>query len=193
MAKALQISIMILILIIIGFLIIFINSSGRAPVTGATVSEGDEEKEITEDKEVNEEKTQEKTSAPISSPAPIPLTPQPVPVPVPTPPPINPPIITPPTTPTPTPPTPTPTPGPYPPPCFDQMWNGDESDMDCGGICAPCLNTGIYTACWDNSDCISGNCDLTNAQRPLPAGYTIQTIRILAGQSWIIPYSGTCK
>jgi hypothetical protein len=128
--------------------------------------------------------------------------PQPVDVPVPTPPPIpnqttN---MTPPTTPTPTPPNATPPGGPYPPPCSDSVWNGDESDLDCGGLCAPCLSTGIYTSCWVNSDCASNNCNMTGAL-PLPAtdpadGSThsaYSSLRVLAGQSWIIPYQGTCS
>ena len=81
----------------------------------------------------------------------------------------------------------------YPPSCYDSAWNGNESDMDCGGSCPKCLNTGIYTSCWDNSDCASSNCDISGAQRPLPSRHTIQSIRQLAGQGWIIPYEGTCR
>ncbi len=80
----------------------------------------------------------------------------------------------------------------YPATCYDQIWNGNESDLDCGGFCPQCLSTGIYFACWDNFDCVTGNCDTTNATRPLPAGHTLDTLRILAGQAWIIPYQGRC-
>lgn len=81
----------------------------------------------------------------------------------------------------------------YPATCYDGIWNGDESDLDCGGSCPKCLSTGIYTSCWVNSDCQSNNCDMSGAQTPLPTGYTIQTLRQLAGQHWIIPYSGICR
>jgi hypothetical protein len=81
----------------------------------------------------------------------------------------------------------------YPATCYDSLWNVNESDLDCGGSCPQCLSSGIYTACWDNSDCASGNCDISGAQRPLPPSQTTQTMRSLAGQGWVIPYQGTCR
>ena len=80
----------------------------------------------------------------------------------------------------------------YPANCYNSAWDGDESDMDCGGSCPQCLCTGIYFACWDASDCVTGNCDVSNATRPLPPGYNIPSLRQLAGQAWIIPYQGRC-
>lgn len=39
--------------------------------------------------------------------------------------------------------------------CSDAISNGDESDVDCGGSCAPCFNGRL---CYQNGDCQSGNC-----------------------------------
>ena len=143
---------------------------------------------------------------PVPIPAPIP-----VPVPVPTPAPVLP--ILPPTpipspTPIPTPtlipiptPSPTPTPPMYPNHCSDGQWNGDESDLDCGGSCQTCPPPGHldYLSCWDNNDCSTGNCDMSAVQ-PMPAidpitqiPYTTYSqLRSLAGQTWIIPWQGRC-
>ncbi len=44
-----------------------------------------------------------------------------------------------------------------PPSCFDQIKNGDETDVDCGGpLCGPC---GLGDDCLVNTDCQSGTCD----------------------------------
>ncbi|MFC1801720.1 hypothetical protein ACFLZB_04635 [Nanoarchaeota archaeon] len=163
--------------------------------------------EFFESIENNEPITVEKPEPlPVPTPTPVPPPPAPTPVnvtvPVPTP------IInqtnatnaTPSPVPLPTPPNVTPAPGPYIPQCSNGQWDGDESDLDCGGSCAPCLNTGIYTACWVNSDCASNNCDMSAAQL-LPAVDNVtgvsyndyNSLRILAGQMWIIPYSGICR
>lgn len=77
--------------------------------------------------------------------------------------------------------------------CDDGIWNGDESDMDCGGSCPGCLSSGVYIACWDASDCQSEICDIAKATRPLPQDHTIEILRKLAGDSSIITYQGTCK
>ena len=47
----------------------------------------------------------------------------------------------------------------YPPAatCGNGALDGDESDTDCGGGCAPCELTGA--ACLQNSDCVYGRCD----------------------------------
>ena len=160
------------------------------------------------------------------SPAPPPPAPIPVPVPVPTPPPIinqtNQTNVTPTPSPAPTPipPNVTPTPSPPLPSCINLFWDGDESDFNCGGSCAPCAPTGQYCddtgvmgpispysvpcnqhlGCWVNSDCVTNNCDMSAAQ-PLPAidnntgiiYNDYNSLRNLAGQTWIIPYSGICK
>ncbi|MFT4304320.1 MAG: thrombospondin type 3 repeat-containing protein [Candidatus Woesearchaeota archaeon] len=42
------------------------------------------------------------------------------------------------------------------PSCDDGIHNGDETDIDCGGICDPC---GIGKACEIDSDCTTGNCE----------------------------------
>jgi len=39
--------------------------------------------------------------------------------------------------------------------CSDLVKNGDESDIDCGGGCAPCAQ---YQRCNAGADCISGTC-----------------------------------
>jgi hypothetical protein len=91
---------------------------------------------------------------------------------------------------------------PQPPHCTDGQWNFDESDLDCGGSCLSCPPPGCPTclSCWTNSDCITGNCDMSAAQ-PLPAidpvtgaiYNTIAQVQPLAGQMWIIPWQGRCK
>ena len=40
--------------------------------------------------------------------------------------------------------------------CCNQEPDSDETDIDCGGPCAPCF-TGMI--CVDNADCLSGSCD----------------------------------
>ena len=39
--------------------------------------------------------------------------------------------------------------------CFDQVKNGDETGVDCGGACPGCA---VASACGKPSDCLSGNC-----------------------------------
>jgi hypothetical protein len=39
--------------------------------------------------------------------------------------------------------------------CYDGVKNGDETDVDCGGSCAPCI---AGKACNENADCVSGVC-----------------------------------
>jgi hypothetical protein len=46
-------------------------------------------------------------------------------------------------------------PAPAPPRCDDRVKNGDESDVDCGGSCAPCA---AALACARHGDCLSGSC-----------------------------------
>ena len=41
------------------------------------------------------------------------------------------------------------------PQCSDQIHNGSETDVDCGGACAPCA---IGLACRSGADCANGNC-----------------------------------
>ncbi|MBA2661884.1 MAG: hypothetical protein H0U74_06285 [Bradymonadaceae bacterium] len=43
--------------------------------------------------------------------------------------------------------------------CDDQVINGGETDLDCGGNCAPCADT---KGCADASDCASGYCGSDN-------------------------------
>jgi len=93
---------------------------------------------------------------------------------------------------------------PTPPPihCVNNVWDVNESDIDCGGdcyTCPPLPNCPTCNSCWDNNDCTSGTCIMTNAL-PLPATdpvtnityNTTAQIRQLGGQSWIIPYQGQC-
>ncbi|MBW3010707.1 DUF4215 domain-containing protein [Candidatus Woesearchaeota archaeon] len=94
-----------------------------------------------------------------------------------------------------TPPLPPPPGGGVPSHCTNTVWDGDESDLNCGGSCPACTPP---LSCWTNSDCTTNNCDFTNAMTPLPLNpltgqpYTIAEIQLLAGQSWIIPYQGVC-
>ncbi len=147
--------------------------------------------------------------APVSVPVPVPppanvTTPIPPIAPVATPPnattipPPSPPNATTPSGPSP----PTPPPTPLPAHCTNGAWDVDESDLDCGGTCNPCPPPGFpsYLSCWNNNDCITGNCDMSGAQ-PLPAidpntnqmYNSLLQLRFLAGQTWIIPYQGVCK
>lgn len=85
--------------------------------------------------------------------------------------------------------------------CGNSIWDGDESDLDCGGSCYKCPLSGqpTYLSCWDNNDCSSGNCDMS-LTTPLPAQdpntgtlyHDYNTLRTLAGQTWIIPWQGKC-
>ncbi|HEX2572689.1 MAG TPA: hypothetical protein VH877_24280 [Polyangia bacterium] len=47
--------------------------------------------------------------------------------------------------------------GPPPPPCADGVRDGNESDVDCGGQCAPCT---VGRVCRADTDCASGSCGL---------------------------------
>src|SRR5215470_9173793 len=48
--------------------------------------------------------------------------------------------------------------GPVPASCMDQVQNGSETDVDCGGECPPCA---VGLKCNVNSDCESGICSPT--------------------------------
>jgi hypothetical protein len=45
--------------------------------------------------------------------------------------------------------------GGWPPTCSDQVWDGDESDLDCGGSCPPCPSG---KRCVLAGDCVGGLC-----------------------------------
>lgn len=47
--------------------------------------------------------------------------------------------------------------------CHDGVFDGDETDYDCGGSCTPC---GEGHQCRKGSDCASGNCDLLECAPP---------------------------
>ncbi|MBW3002421.1 hypothetical protein KY338_04665 [Candidatus Woesearchaeota archaeon] len=91
---------------------------------------------------------------------------------------------------------------PQPAHCTNGQWDGDESDLDCGGSCLGCPPPGnpTYLSCWTNSDCQTRNCDMS-AAKPLPAldintgniYTTVTQLQSLAGQNWTIPYQGRCK
>ncbi|MFU8805133.1 MAG: hypothetical protein ACNA8W_15065 [Bradymonadaceae bacterium] len=49
------------------------------------------------------------------------------------------------------------------PTCHDAIKNGDETDVDCGGSCAPC-DDGL--SCGEPADCVSGVCDNNICQAP---------------------------
>ena len=44
------------------------------------------------------------------------------------------------------------------PTCNDDKRNGNETDMDCGGWCAPQKKCTDYKDCHDSDDCMSGIC-----------------------------------
>src|SRR5664279_3914376 len=48
--------------------------------------------------------------------------------------------------------------------CTDQIWNGLESGVDCGGACPPCA---LSAFCLDNSDCESGFCLASVCEPPI--------------------------
>jgi hypothetical protein len=61
--------------------------------------------------------------------------------------------------------------------CFDRVRDGAETDVDCGGYCAPCAQD---SACRISRDCASGRCaeGVCEEQRytpgdPVPPGYTV--------------------
>jgi len=47
--------------------------------------------------------------------------------------------------------------------CSDGVRDGAETDLDCGGPCAPCANT---LHCARATDCVSGRCSATTCQPP---------------------------
>ena len=131
-------------------------------------------------------------SAPPPAPAPVEVS---VPVPIPVPAPVNQTNLSA-LSPVPVPPNATPTPGPYLPSCSNGQWDGDESDLDCGGSCAPCVSGSYYNACWENTDCASGNCVGAMVLPILYKGATYpdyNSIRILAGDTGIIQFQGSCQ
>ena len=83
--------------------------------------------------------------------------------------------------------------------CGNSVWDGDESDLDCGGSCYPCPPVGCPTCnyCWENFDCLSGNCQNV---APLPILYngitytSYSQIRQLAQvqDTGVIPFQGQC-
>jgi hypothetical protein len=62
--------------------------------------------------------------------------------------------------------------------CFDRVRDGAETDVDCGGYCAPCAQD---SACRISRDCASGRCaeGVCEEQRyesgtPIPPGYSVE-------------------
>jgi len=62
--------------------------------------------------------------------------------------------------------------------CFDRVRDGAETDVDCGGYCAPCAQD---SACRISRDCASGRCaeGVCEEQRydddkPVPTGYHVE-------------------
>ena len=64
-------------------------------------------------------------------------------------------------------PMPRPTSQPTPVSCVDDVRNGDETDIDCGGQCPPCENIG--DACAVDSDCVSETCVASACSTPMPS------------------------
>src|ERR1041384_5644994 len=62
--------------------------------------------------------------------------------------------------------------------CFDRVRDGAETDVDCGGYCAPCAED---SACRISRDCASRRCaegvceeQRYESGRPVPAGYSVE-------------------
>jgi hypothetical protein len=53
--------------------------------------------------------------------------------------------------------------GKIPPQCLNQLLDGNETDIDCGGICPPCKD---LLKCQINSDCVSRICNSTKICQP---------------------------
>lgn len=66
--------------------------------------------------------------------------------------------------------------------CMDTIKNGQESDVDCGGSCAPCATA---KTCTKGMDCISGVCK-TTCQVAQAMLYTLLAFACLwqEGQGW---------
>ncbi|MEM9456147.1 MAG: hypothetical protein AAGF11_18335 [Myxococcota bacterium] len=47
--------------------------------------------------------------------------------------------------------------------CNDSIWNGDETDVDCGGPCSPCPDGQM---CREDRDCISTTCERGTCEQP---------------------------
>ena len=80
--------------------------------------------------------------------------------------------------------------------CADEVRNGDESDVDCGGRCAPCGNG---ARCGGESDCLSGRCVEDECRSPEGTHPDIVQVvevpgRNPGGRSWADSYSvdGEC-
>jgi hypothetical protein len=63
-----------------------------------------------------------------------------------------------------------------PPACDDQILNGGESDVDCGGPCTACLNG---RACWGDLDCMSSHC--CPGADPMGPGYCENAMQACVG------------
>src|SRR5438552_4523364 len=62
--------------------------------------------------------------------------------------------------------------------CFDRARDGSETDVDCGGYCAPCAQD---SACRISRDCASGRCaegvceeQRYEAEKTVPTGYHVE-------------------
>lgn len=73
--------------------------------------------------------------------------------------------------------------------CSNSVWDGDESDQDCGGSCNKC-SSGL--SCWGNSDCSSGMCWFDSATMTKRAGASITKDQRLSPISTNIQYQGVC-
>lgn len=74
--------------------------------------------------------------------------------------------------------------------CEDDTQNGDETDIDCGGLCDACSNGGM---CLGDGDCFSDRCDETCLS---PEGTHPDIVRVAdvagrnpGGRSWADSYS----
>jgi hypothetical protein len=77
------------------------------------------------------------------------------------------------------------------PTCSDCTQNGDETDVDCGGVCSPCsfgkksTNDG---ECWSAS-CVGGTCAVGGAGKPCTSGQDCASAQCVPGNCVQL---GTC-
>ncbi len=74
--------------------------------------------------------------------------------------------------------------------CSNNVWDGDEADLDCGGSCNKCSDT---SSCWDNSDCSSSNCYFDSATLARRTSAGITSGQRLPPSSGNIQYQGVCQ
>lgn len=74
--------------------------------------------------------------------------------------------------------------------CDNEILDGDETDIDCGGSCPACPLGG---ACNSSDDCADGDCDSGSCLGPAP-GCNLDDVQMSPGSGWSDSYSvdGRC-